>query len=263
MPTNLQACPICARPSQKGVSIQDHAGEPPVLQVICLLCGTFIISLIDLEYLETSSKELRLPLSCATRQGSEAGHPLTLTRANVESFANAHNRSRVSDNLDRLLRITAARAARPNGAALLFPDDDFTLIDCFSVAEFRWYIQWLTGDGFLVNAAAPTGKIQLTLSLVGWNHIQPLIPQEGQPGQCFVAMWFGEDVELAYEAGIVPAVEKAGFRAVRLDRKEYNNDIGDEIIAEIRNSEFMIADFTGQRPNVYYEPASHVVSDGG
>ncbi len=66
-------------------------------------------------------------------------------------------------------------------------------------------------------------------------------------------MWFGPSVQLAYEVGITPAIEEAGFRPVRLDRKEYNNDIADEIIAEIRNSEFVVADFTGQRPNVYYE----------
>ena len=242
------------RPSQRGVSFQTLPGEPHALQVTCLLCGTFILNSTDaLAEFQKLKKELRSPLSCATRQASDSGQPLRLTSANVESFANGHNRSRVLDNLDRLLRITADRAVRPNGAALFCPENDFTLIDCYSVDEFRWYVHWLTSDGLLAVAPAPANKVQLTLLLPGWNRIQPLVPQEGRQGQCFVAMWFSPDVQLAYEAGIAPAIVDAGFRPIRLDEKEYNNDIGDEIIAAIRNSEFVVADFTGQRPNVYYE----------
>ena len=85
-------------------------------------------------------------------------------------------------------------------------------------------------------------RFSSTLTLAGWNRIQPLVPQEGRQGQCFVAMWFGPSVQLAYEEGITPAiVEGRSSRPVRLDRKEYNNDIADEIIAEIRNSEFVVA----------------------
>jgi nucleoside 2-deoxyribosyltransferase len=40
---------------------------------------------------------------------------------------------------------------------------------------------------------------------------------------------------------------------VRIDRKEHNNQITDEIIAAIRDAEFVIADFTGNRGGVYYE----------
>ena len=35
--------------------------------------------------------------------------------------------------------------------------------------------------------------------------------------------------------------------------KEHNNDITDEIIAEIRKSRFLVADFTRQRGGVYFE----------
>lgn len=67
------------------------------------------------------------------------------------------------------------------------------------------------------------------------------------------AMWFSEETRAAYEVGIEPAILRAGFTPSRIDRKEHNNEIPDEIISEIRNSEFMVADFTGQRAGVYYE----------
>ena len=75
--------------------------------------------------------------------------------------------------------------------------------------------------------------------------------------QCFVAMWFHESTTEAFENGISPALEETGYDPFRIDRKEHINRIDDEIIAEIRRSKFMVADFThgedGARGGVYYE----------
>jgi len=62
--------------------------------------------------------------------------------------------------------------------------------------------------------------------------------------QAFVAMWFGAEMTEAYENGIVPGLAEAGYRAFRIDQKEHSNKIDDEIIAEIRRSRFVVADFT-------------------
>jgi nucleoside 2-deoxyribosyltransferase len=45
----------------------------------------------------------------------------------------------------------------------------------------------------------------------------------------------------------------AGFSAMLIPDKEHANKIDDEIIAEIRRSAFLVADFTGHRQNVYFE----------
>jgi len=75
--------------------------------------------------------------------------------------------------------------------------------------------------------------------------------------QAFVAMWFDESMKEAYEKGIEPAIRTAGYEPLRIDRKEHINKIDDEIIAEIRRSRFLVADFTqgesGARGGVYYE----------
>ena len=60
----------------------------------------------------------------------------------------------------------------------------------------------------------------------------------------FVAMWFDDEVSDAYEQGIKPAVRKAGYEPMRIDRKEHSNRIDDEIIAEIRRARFLVCDFT-------------------
>jgi len=75
--------------------------------------------------------------------------------------------------------------------------------------------------------------------------------------QAFVAMWFDESMNDIYNQAIAPAIKEAGYKPLRIDRKQHNNKIDDEIIAEIRRSRFLVSDFTygkkGMRGGVYYE----------
>ena len=75
--------------------------------------------------------------------------------------------------------------------------------------------------------------------------------------QAFVAMWFDDEMDVVYSNGIEPAIREAGYQSMRIDRKPDVNKIDDEIIAEIRRSRFLVADFThgegGARGGVYFE----------
>ena len=80
----------------------------------------------------------------------------------------------------------------------------------------------------------------------------------GRSRQAFVAMWFDKSTEKAFKRGIEPAIEDAGYEARRIDQKEFLGKVDDEILAEIRKSRFVVADFTtskkaGARGGVYYE----------
>lgn len=62
--------------------------------------------------------------------------------------------------------------------------------------------------------------------------------------QVFVAMWFGKEMEAIYDEAIAPALIETGYRPLRIDKHEHLNKIDDQIIAEIRRSRFVVADFT-------------------
>jgi nucleoside 2-deoxyribosyltransferase len=98
---------------------------------------------------------------------------------------------------------------------------------------------------------------QFTPTARGWLRIEELVTRLPDTSQAFVAMWFNPATELAYKEGIEPAIAQLGYRAVRIDRKEHVNKIDDEIIAEIRRSKFLVADFTCEkekvRGGVYFE----------
>jgi nucleoside 2-deoxyribosyltransferase len=56
-----------------------------------------------------------------------------------------------------------------------------------------------------------------------------------------------------YVEGLSKAIDGAGYDPARVDRIHNDAKIDDQIIAEIRRSAFVVADFTGHRGGVYYE----------
>ncbi|HZM06095.1 MAG TPA: hypothetical protein VFC44_24095 [Candidatus Saccharimonadales bacterium] len=67
-------------------------------------------------------------------------------------------------------------------------------------------------------------------------------------------MSFDKTLDAAWADGLKLAIEEdCGYTALRVDAKEHNEKICDFIIAEIRKSKFLVADFTLHRNGVYFE----------
>jgi len=66
-------------------------------------------------------------------------------------------------------------------------------------------------------------------------------------------MWFDPSMDKAWSDGISPGIERSGYNPLRIDARQHVNKICDEIIAEVRRSRFVVADYTGHRGGVYYE----------
>lgn len=69
----------------------------------------------------------------------------------------------------------------------------------------------------------------------------------------FCAMWFSDEVLPLWKQVIEPAIRDAGYEPIRIDSKQHNGKIDDEIMASIRSARFVVSDFTGNRGGVYYE----------
>lgn len=85
----------------------------------------------------------------------------------------------------------------------------------------------------------------------GWLQLEGVGNTDSQIGFC--AMWFNDEVKTLWTDCIEPAIRDAGYEPLRIDGKQHNNKIDDEIIASIRQSKFVISDLTGNRGGVYYE----------
>ena len=134
-----------------------------------------------------------------------------------------------------------------NDAYLMAWSDSIQKNDMLYLLIYCWKQGWLEKkemSGYL-------------LTVDGHKYLDDLDRTSINSSQAFVAMWFDDEMNEAWVKGFRPGIEEAGYEAVRIDKKNYNDKIDDEIIAEIRRSRFVVADFThgqkGARGGVYYE----------
>jgi DNA-binding PadR family transcriptional regulator len=123
--------------------------------------------------------------------------------------------------------------------------------------ELLQLLHMLEESGFVQGSFYIGGGASVRPTAAGWQELDNLNRPRTDSAQAFVAMWFNELTSEAYTNGIEPALNATGYKAIRIDKKEHNNKIDDEILAEIRRSRFLIADFTCEPKNVrggvYYE----------
>jgi len=105
----------------------------------------------------------------------------------------------------------------------------------------------------LVSENGNGSEKQFKIAPAGWEHLESLKGTNIESNQGFVAMWFDDRMQNVYDTAISLGVLNAGYKPHRVDQREHNNKIDDEIIAQIRRSRFVVADFTGHRGGVYYE----------
>ena len=116
--------------------------------------------------------------------------------------------------------------------------------------ELRYFASdYLVDQGLLVEKRA--GYFVITSQ--GWQRIGELKSAQIKSSQAFVAMSFAPELKYVFDDAISLGIKAAGYNALRIDNKEHNNNIDDEIIAAIRQTKFVVADFTGNRAGVYYE----------
>lgn len=123
--------------------------------------------------------------------------------------------------------------------------------------ELDALMRLLENMGLISDETSTLGRYNFTPTANGWLRIDELVERLPVSSQAFVAMWFHQSMDAAYKNGIEPAIRECGYRAMRIDNHEHINKIDDQIIAEIRRSKFLIADFTCEkekvRGGVYFE----------
>ena len=86
----------------------------------------------------------------------------------------------------------------------------------------------------------------------GWEFLESLKYKNVDSQIAFIAMWFDKSMDKLYNS-IKKSILKSGYDPKRVDKHEHVNKIDDEIIALIRHSKFIVADYTEQNHGVYFE----------
>jgi len=96
-------------------------------------------------------------------------------------------------------------------------------------------------------------SLETTITPRGWDYLEEHAKPAVFSNQAFVAMAFADELRPAWSDGLAPGLKAAGFHPYRIDVEPHLDRIDTKIITEIRNSRFLVADVTLQRPGVYFE----------
>lgn len=282
-------CPVCLRqgveatpmesavPCRNGAQMENRTHSDDAVLVQCPVCGDYVVTDCDRVNLRSERQRAKwdhLRLSALLREqttrslppfwlqcGMDPYGPLErteLTPINVDELLRRWPRT-VSERLDRTL-CNLARLSPSGGDAVELTGNYEPLAFAKTEKEAQYHIRALLDRKDLKLGHASSGVVSdAVLTPSGWQRVEELTRGASAPeNPIFVAMWFGgEDqkakLDDAYQRGIVPAVERAGYRATRVDLVEHNEWIMDEVLAGIRLAHFVVADFTGHRNGVYFE----------
>jgi hypothetical protein len=208
----------------------------------CSRCGTFAISV---DVVLPPDKHL---LSYVCRTWPD-GFP-TITNESARALLQRAPLRTIPEKRDWLLQLLGDRTRTSIGKSAAFDGStDYPLVTARNLDELVFLLDALKNAGLIHLAPSNTG----TVTMAGWERISQLRQAGPNSAFAFVAMSFAPQMNALFDDAIFPAVTEAGYRPFRVDRKEHANSIDDEIVANIRKSRFMVADFTGQRAGVYFE----------
>jgi nucleoside 2-deoxyribosyltransferase len=236
-------CPVCFDSNAREL---ESAGE--VIETECKRCGRFRYTSEGWEKLQKATPEQRGLVSSWLWEQQRFGSVSTIDRNNVDALLSLAPLPFLEKT--RRLLIHMAEQSNRLGAPLDFSSPALdamlgTLVhnDIVYINELlveRGWVTQVTGGLWRVTGAGFLQADEWKQSAVASN-------------QAFVAMWIDPKTDAAWTNGLEKGIRAAGYKALRIDKKEHANKICDEIIAEIRRSRFLVADYTGQRSGVYYE----------
>jgi hypothetical protein len=246
----MPTCPICQDDSAPA-ELLPKMGDRSDIQ--CQRCGHYSLvgTLADTDLLKRLDPQQRALLSGWIREQFEAGSKPTIRSDDLERILQ-FSRPTLKERAHRILTHLDRHQARFGET---FDNQHPSLISvayAIDRRELLFVLRYLV-DQKLIEGRSPTTPEVMRITPDGHAYIDELGARGRTSLQGFVAMSFARDMTDVYDAGFEPGIRAAGYRPLRVDRHEHVNRIDDEIIAQIRRSRFIVADFTGHRGGVYFE----------
>ena len=223
-------------------------------KIECPLCGWYRISeeAVEDSIINQISNEDKILFSAYLRNHTSQRNPMKLLSDDIvripETVAQ-YKQLTAMDKVHSVIRFLAKGSSSIGAPVELDLETDYPLFYCKSIKELRCIRDHLV-ETEIITISAP--KFPPVLTIAGWQKYESLKEINQHSKRVFVAMSFDKDLDAVFKL-IEEACDACGFKAYRVDLEEHNEKICDKIIAGIKSSRFVIADFTGQRHNVYYE----------
>jgi hypothetical protein len=258
---NGKICSLCGQTAR----IQSKDQLDRIFQINCDTCGHYSITdrAIEMTFKDQGIQTLKVKISSYIKERclkklseitifhTDNEETSITPRISIKEIFSSH--PDVSERIDKaLLNLGVMTEFAGGKVRLLKTNYPIFYPESVDLNASFFILGQLIEDGFISgNCGFPT---EVVVTPKGWSRISHLQRGEKKNSiQGFTAMWFDKSMDSIWNNSIKKAIEDAGFVARRIDNKEHNNKICDEIIAEVRKSKFVVCDFTGQRGGVYFE----------
>jgi hypothetical protein len=252
MTNQRSPCPVCKLADQE---VESTSGDKTNHR--CARCGEFTISRRAVHQLAREENPGRLSAWLRERNLAGSEVPL-LTTTLVDDLLQTLPKYTPTEKQNRLLRAIETLTDYPGKDVVLIPEHEVPLAWAESPEEFTFYVESLLARGLLVMSDPRTRTIHdplfnLHITPNGWEYLERLGSSRIKSSQAFVAMSFDPSLRSTYLNAIAPAIASAGYTPYRVDSAPHLDRIDVKIVAEIKQSHFLVADVTQQKPGVYYE----------
>ncbi len=225
----------------------------PMLHVDCPACGYYIISRMLYTSKTGVDDNQRYILSGFIRENSPKDSPIVIGTDSIRKLADlAVVPKTPMDKMNRIMQYFGGISKEAGAGIAVDPDIDYPVAYARSPGEFEFLIKNLKDAG-LIDFIGNLSYAEYRVTIDGWKYLMDISSKTRISDIAFVAMCFNGEFDVAWEKGFKAALEKCGFKPVRIDLVQHNDDISDKIIAGIRQAGLLVADCTGLRPNVFFE----------
>ena len=244
----INKCPVCKNNAAEKCIGDDFRRD--MLTINCERCDEYKISERCITILHNDNFTNRQCTNASSKIRQDGN--VILTTKNYEQYFNTPNIS-MTERMDKLLLWLEKKVDDGEVAAQIPIKDLHLQAISWSMDEKDCkYLISLLQERTLINHNPDLRGFHITSK--GWEHLEKLKTINPDSAQGFVAMCFGNDeIREKYNTIFDPAIREAGYHPHKVDNREYNNKIDDEVIRQIRRSRFIVTDLTNERPNVYFE----------
>jgi hypothetical protein len=229
------------------------AGDNVVIE--CGTCGPYYLSLSMYSSAFPMPDTERYRVSHWNKMREiEGREPVAITRYTLPGILAALPNPLTHEKRDLLLLALTRLHAVPGNAFEIDSFRNYPLACARDLREFEFHLAGVVASGAVQEIPRPGGARYYVITYQGWETAAKLATEGGANSKtAFVAMKFSDEMLALWEPVFQAAIERAGFEPRLVGDPEHNDRIDAKIVAEIKQSRFVIADMTYGSQGVYFE----------
>ncbi len=240
-------CVLCMRIDKVASSVR----KPGTSLVKCETCGRYEVDDADLDLQVFEDPQLRPLLYRFSAITKASQTPVLLDKKRRDDLLAGVPRDKsVQEKIELLVRWVAKSSTEIGEGVQTVFQRDYPVAWCKSADEWSHLLKYLRTAGLLEIDSLNNPQCTATLTIRGWQWLDERPKATGS--KAFIAMAFDPALD-DVKAAIHRAIESAGYEPLRVDDDHYSGGVMDRIITQIRDSKFIVADFTKNKGGVYYE----------